>query len=501
MNTMSFIRKIKKGDKIYLAEVENQWVQGRCVQKHIRYVGRQADGQTILASSLSHVQVDSVKLFGPLLALDYLAKQIRLEELLGVYGPEILSLVYAHCLDYKSVNQMERWFSRTDLALLLSIEKVTERRLLDALDFLEQQDATDFQQRLFQQVQSVYRFPVSAVLYDVTNTYLYGRSCPMGKQGHDKEGVLGRPLIQIGLAVTKDDGIPIGHRVFDGNIHDSKTFQDFITQLRGYCIREGLVIYDRGIVSAQNLQDIQKLGWNTLCGLPIKGHLVSKVRDLVNQRRFIHISNRVRLQKTVFYVLRVAYHIDDVAGTLAVCFNEQQQRELRESRYDEILQAQKLARNNKVIKKGIEKYLSADGSLQEEAIRQAEEFDGYSCLFSTLDLSEEEMVRLYFGKDVVEKAFRSIKGITRLRPIRHWLYNRVTAHVFICYLSYLLLALLKYRLRKLALSAEEALLELDSMYKVYLRDAKKGFQVSRVVTLSKKQQQILKSIDRRLLKF
>ena len=38
------------------------------------------------------------------------------------------------------------------------------------------------------------------------------------------------------------------------------------------------------------------------------------------------------------------------------------------------------------------------------------------------------------------------------------------------------------------------------MYKVYLRDAKHGFQISRVVTLSKKQETILKTIDRKLLK-
>jgi transposase len=497
---MSFIRKIKKSGKVYLAEVENRWVDGRCVQKHLRYIGREADGKTVLASSLSHVQIDSVKLFGPLLVLDFLAKDIHLDRLLGTYAPEILSMVYAHCLDYKSVNQMERWFSRTDLALLLSIEKVTERKLLEALDFLEQQDATHFQQKLFRQVQSVYRFPVSAVIYDVTNTYFYGRQCPLGKWGHDKEGVDGRPLIQIGLAVTKDQGIPIGHQVFDGNIHDAKIFQDFITQLQEYRIREGLVIYDRGIVSAQNLKDISSLRWNTLCGLPIKGHVVSTIRDLVKQRRFIQISNRVRLKKAVFYVVRIPHQIEGISGMLAVCFNEQQQRELRESRYDEILQAQKLVRAKKGIKKGLEKYVSSDGSLREKAIQEAEEFDGYSCLFSTFDLSEEEMIRLYFDKDVVEKAFRTIKGITRLQPIRHWLYNHVTAHVFICYLSYLLLALLKYLLRRLEISAEEALLELDSMYKVYLHDAKKGFQVSRVVTLSKKQESILKSINRRLLK-
>jgi len=38
------------------------------------------------------------------------------------------------------------------------------------------------------------------------------------------------------------------------------------------------------------------------------------------------------------------------------------------------------------------------------------------------------------------------------------------------------------------------------MYKVYLRDAKKGFQLSRVVNLTKKQELILKTIDKSLLK-
>jgi hypothetical protein len=63
--------------------------------------------------------------------------------------------------------------------------------------------------------------------------------------------------------------------------------------------------------------------------------------------------------------------------------------------------------------------------------------------------------------------------------------------VAICYLAYLLLSLLKFRLKDLALSPEAALRELNTMYKVYRRDQKKGFRISRVVTLSKKQEQIL----------
>ncbi len=109
------------------------------------------------------------------------------------------------------------------------------------------------------------------------------------------------------------------------------------------------------------------------------------------------------------------------------------------------------------------------------------------------------MLSLYFNKDLVEKAFRSLKGITHLRPVRHWLAEWVHAHVFICYLAYLLLSLLQYRLRDTEFTAESALLELATMYKVYLRDSKYRFKLARVVALNKRQETILKTLDRKLL--
>lgn len=147
---MSFIRKIKKGDRIYLAEVENRRVEGKVVQRFIRYVGREADGKTLLAASISEVEVEQVKLYGPLLVLHHLAKEIELADQLGPYGQEILSLVYAHCLDYRSLNHMPGWFERTDLNFLLNLDGLTERRLVGALDSLEALDAATWQRQLFE---------------------------------------------------------------------------------------------------------------------------------------------------------------------------------------------------------------------------------------------------------------------------------------------------------------------------------------------------------------
>jgi transposase len=498
---MSFIRKIRKNGKIYLAEVENRWINGKCVQKHIRYIGKEADGRTILSTSISEAVVDEVKIYGPLLVLNHLAQMIGLQQMLGDYGREILSMVYAHCMDYKSVNRMERWYARTDLAMLLGLEKVTEERLLEALDSLENMDSLRLQQQIFPRVISVFKIVVSGIIYDVTNTYLYGKRCPLGKLGNDKEGVKGRLLIQVGLAVTKDSGIPVCHKVLDGNVHDARMFGDFVTDLRSFRIEKGTLIYDRGIASGRNIKDARNIGWETLCGLPIKGNLENFVRSRISDSALVNIENRVRLGKSVFYVIDYPYSINGVKGVLALIFNENQKRELRESLYDEIEAARVLLSQKRAIKEGLKEFFTSDGKLRSEVLKASEELLGYTCLFSsTKEISKNEMVHLYFDKDIIEKAFRSLKGIVRLRPVRHWLYNRVTAHVFICYLSYLLLSLLQNRLKRIGVTAEEALIELESLYKVYLRDPKKNLQLSRTVALTKKQESIMKTVDRKLMK-
>ncbi|MHB8361553.1 MAG: hypothetical protein ACYDAO_10500 [Thermoplasmataceae archaeon] len=40
---MSFTRKIKRGNQVYYDEVENIRVNGKVVQKHIRYIGKDRD--------------------------------------------------------------------------------------------------------------------------------------------------------------------------------------------------------------------------------------------------------------------------------------------------------------------------------------------------------------------------------------------------------------------------------------------------------------------------
>src|SRR5947208_15918529 len=99
--------------------------------------------------------------------------------------------------------RMSSWFKRTDLSMLLDIENITEKTLLNALDSLEKIDTEKIQFKIFNTLDKKFNVARKCLVYDVTNTYLYGKKCSLAKMGHDKEGVKGRPLIQIGLAVTQ----------------------------------------------------------------------------------------------------------------------------------------------------------------------------------------------------------------------------------------------------------------------------------------------------------
>src|SRR3989338_4887255 len=280
---MSFIRRIKRGKYTYLAEVENKWVDGKVVQKHIRYVGKELNGERILSGSIANTEVTGVKIWAPLIVLDKIAKQINLSQFLGDYGDYLLSMVYAHCLDPKSVNKMEDWFVSTDLRNILNIKEVSEEKLYNALDSINEEKLSVIQKKIFRSVTEVYKLQPEGYFFDVTNVYFYGTECPIAKIGHNKEGK-NKPQVQIGLAVTKEECIPIFHKTFEGNIFDARTLQDFLVEFHDLNIEDVTIVWDRGVTSEDNIIDAKRAGFEVICGLAIKQKVQLKVEEMIKEK-------------------------------------------------------------------------------------------------------------------------------------------------------------------------------------------------------------------------
>src|SRR5512143_1843932 len=93
------------------------------------------------------------------------------------------------------------------------------------------------------------------VFYDVSSAALQGRTCPLGKIGHARDGVKGRLQIVYGL-LCSPAGVPIAIEVFDGNTADPKTLAAQITNLK---TRFGLtriaLVGDRGMLTSARIRD------------------------------------------------------------------------------------------------------------------------------------------------------------------------------------------------------------------------------------------------------
>ena len=93
---MTFIRKKKVGDKVYLVEVKNVRENGKIKQKYVRYLGKEMNGKPVKRILTSDIQATNVKQSLDVLSIDKIAEELKLNEI--PFKPA-LSLAYSQLLE------------------------------------------------------------------------------------------------------------------------------------------------------------------------------------------------------------------------------------------------------------------------------------------------------------------------------------------------------------------------------------------------------------------
>jgi transposase len=343
----------------------------------------------------------------------------------------------------------------SSLGEMLGVVSADENELYKAMDWLLER-----QQRIEVKLAARHLQNGSLVLYDVTSTYFEGRTCPLAKLGHNRDGKKGKLQIVFGLLCT-EEGCPVAVEVFSGDTGDPSTLQSEITKIRDRFRLERIVIVgDRGLITEarirQELRQIEGFEWITALR-------ASQIRKLLDSDSF---------QLSLFdeQDLGEITHPDYPGERLVVCRNPLLAQE-RVRKREALLKAterelQKIAqatsRDKRRLKgKGkialkvgrvINKFKMAkhfhltigeeEFSYQRKEDRIANEaaLDGIYVIRTSLTadtLQAQGVVQAYKQLSAVERAFRSYKSIDlKVRPIHHRLEKRVRAHVFLCMLAY-----------------------------------------------------------------
>ena len=152
-----------------------------------------------------------------------------------------------------------RWLETVSLPGL-SQEPVEHQHLLRAMDaLLAQQDDVD--KVLSGLLRPLVDQDLAVVFYDMTTIRTAGLSEQEGdvrQYGMSKEGVIARQVM-LGVVQTAD-GLPLYHEIFEGNTAEVSTLKPIIEKIvERYPVKRIIAVADRGLLSIDNLQDLQAM--------------------------------------------------------------------------------------------------------------------------------------------------------------------------------------------------------------------------------------------------
>jgi len=347
-----------------------------------------------------------------------------------------------------------RLWSATTLAEELGVADAEVDELYDALDWLLAR-----QGRIENKLARRHLGAGGQVLYDVSSSYYYGRTCPLAQRGHDRDGRKGLPIIVYGV-MTDAGGRPLSVDVYAGNTGDPSTVPGQVDKLRErFGLERVVLVGDRGMLTQTQIERLKshpRLGW------------ISALRSGAIRK----LAEADAIQMSLFDEQNLAeISSPDFPGErLIVCFNPLLADERRRKR-EELLEAtqkqlEKLVRTvgrrtrtplsaseiglkaGKVVGRfKMAKHFElriADGVFawrrKDESVAAEAALDGIYIIRTSEPrerLSAADTVRSYKDLSHVERAFRTLKGADILiRPIRHRTEDHVRAHIFLCLLAY-----------------------------------------------------------------
>ncbi len=370
----------------------------------------------------------------------------------------VVAMVVARILDPRSKLATARGFGEeggfSTMAEELGIESAEADELYRALDWLLERQA-----RIEGKLAKKHLKEGTLLLYDVTSTYFEGRSCPLARLGHSRDGKKGKLQIVFGLLCTAD-GCPVAVEVFPGNTSDPETLAAAIKKARErFGLKRVVLVSDRGLLTEARieaeLRPVDGLEWITALRAPAIQKLVEAgdlQLSLFDERDLAEISSAAfpgerliacrnpfladeRARKRESLLGATEKELEKIAEATRRTRRPLRGKDAIGVRVGRVLGRFKVGKHFRYeIEEGHFRY-----ERDEESIRREAALDGVYVIRTSVfgeDLGAEAVVGSYKSLSAVERAFRTEKTDLEVRPIHHRAPDRVRAHVFLCMLAY-----------------------------------------------------------------
>jgi len=410
------------------------------------------------------------------LALDRFYEDLVDEEPADVAWSRIAALLAINrlCEPGSELAVEERWYPATALDDLLGIAegKVNHTRLYRCLDRLIPHKVK-LERHLRQRYGELFAATFDVLLYDLTSSYVEGQAenNPMMRRGYSRDHRPDCKQVVIALIVN-EDGFPLSYETFDGNRADVTTLETVIRMVeRKYGKARRVWVFDRGIISEDNLKALRKRNGQYLVGTP-RAKLKEFEKQLLDgewerirpdvevqhiptpsgEETYLLCRSTSRKAKEVAMRARASSTMEKALGKLERRIAAGQLKDrLKIERMLGKIQArhpsvQDLYQMNVVDKSD---GLQLQWKLIEERRAWRDAREGAYLLRTNLkEESPEELWKKYIQLTEAESAFRALKSELAIRPIFHQKEHRVKAHILVAFLGYALWVTFKHLLKR-----------------------------------------------------
>jgi transposase len=370
----------------------------------------------------------------------------------------------------------ERWYPSTALDDLLGIDegKINDTRLYRCLDRILPHK-TKLERHLKQRYGELFGAEFDVLLYDLTSTYMEGAAekNPMMRRGYSRDHRPDCEQMVIALIVNSE-GFPFSYETFDGNRADISTMETILRMVeRKYGKARRIWVFDRGIVSEENLRAIRKRGGQYLVGTPRRQMKqfeeellkddwaqvrpdveVKKVAIPQGEETYILCRTAARKEKEQAIRNRFSARMEEALQRLATTIetgrlkdrNKMERRLGRiQARHPQVSDLYDVALRNTPVGIRLQWSIKEDRQVW-RGLRE-----GAYMLRTNLQAgTAEELWSRYMQLTEAEASFRALKSELSIRPLFHQLEPRVKAHVMVAFLGYALWVTLKHLLKRRA---------------------------------------------------
>lgn len=418
------------------------------------------------------------------LGLDRFYEQLLDEEVADVAWSRVVAVLAINrlCAPGSELSIEERWYPDTALDDLLGIEpgKINDTRLYRCLDRLLAHKK-ELERHLKQRYGELFGAEFDVVLYDLTSSYVEGgaKCNPMMQRGYSRDHRPDCKQLVIALIVNVE-GFPFTYEIFDGNRRDVTTLEAILRLVeRKYGTARRVWVFDRGIVSEENLATLRKRGAQYLVGT-VRQKLKEFERELLEGGwEQVRAEVEVKLVSTPAgeetYVLCRTAARKEKEKAIRSRFSTRMETAL--NKLKKRVAEKRLKDRNKIERQigriqarhpqvadlyEMEVVSSAEGLRLEWTVSKDRHTwqqlrEGAYLLRTNLSgESAGELWKKYIQLTEAEAAFRTLKSELSVRPIFHQLERRVKAHVLVAFLGYALWVTFKHLLRRKNLKTSPA---------------------------------------------